>query len=125
MSMACVAPRAHAETFMRQSYPFISESVFAGINKSGLHDCGSVSYGIGNAMTVKEREMGNRTSSPVSKHNSMVPSHHPMPGVDDAPIDAGKTRRPEQRGAHLAEEHRKEKGRHMPDKGFDPDVLSE
>lgn len=72
--------------------------------------------------------MTKHSSSSISKDHLIVPSHHPMPGVDDQPIEAGGST-----GAQLPEETNKGTGsaagrknsNKEEAKGFDPDVLSE
>ena len=68
--------------------------------------------------------MTKHSSSNISKDHLIVPSHHPMPGVVDQPIEAGGPT-----GAQLPEKTNKGAGRKNSNKeeakGLDPDVLSE
>lgn len=70
--------------------------------------------------------MNKRNSGDLSQGNMIVPSRHPLPGVDDAPIDAGLD--DEQVGGKNAVQPeamaRKQKDKDEQSRGFDPDVLS-
>jgi hypothetical protein len=72
--------------------------------------------------------MKNRKPDDISKGHTIVPSHHPMPGVDDSPIDGGATsgaQLPSQETEKAKGELQKQKEKGSPAKGFDPDVLSD
>lgn len=62
--------------------------------------------------------MNRYKSNDIAKGHTIIPSHHPMPGIDDQPIDASAPD-PKQKGGH-AKSQKDEKDKFEP--GLSPSM---
>lgn len=60
--------------------------------------------------------MNQQKQDDIAKGHTIVPSHHPMPGVDDKPIDAGIPENKQQ----MDKEKREKEERNRPETGIAP-----
>ncbi|MDQ9169588.1 hypothetical protein Q8A64_04095 [Oxalobacteraceae bacterium R-40] len=73
---------------------------------------------------MKSHGSNKRDSDNISKGNLINPSHHPMPGADDEPIDAGAssgTQLPRRTTEKESGKLQKKNDNGSQPKGFDPD----